>query len=310
LRAEKLVEELIEDRQSGAARLTIKAASLFLKLLETRPKMSMVSKLAKLIAEARPSMPSVANMAYMILRLVEEETSAGVDLEKAIESAVRSAVKDYQRRLKEVIRNGARLLLGYRSVLTHSYSSTVAAILESCEGLKVFVTESRPGLEGLRFAERLAASKVDVTLIVDSAASYVLETGEVDLVLIGCDAILDDCSIVNKIGSKAIALAASETEIPFNVVTDLWKAAIHGFSYEEHPPEEVYDGEVEGIKVLNPYFERVPRDLISRFITEEGSLKPLELRDKLSDLWSYLSGKPLKPLRKPPQRRFIRGGIS
>ena len=284
-----MVEEIVEDRESGASQLTIKAARLFLKLLERKPSMGEVSRLARLLAEARPSMPSIANLAYMVLGDVKRLTSTGMGLEEAVESAVRSAVKDYQRRLRDTIKEAVKLLSGYRCILTHSYSSTLATAIELCEDLKIIVTESRPRFEGVRLAERLASNGFDVTLIVDSAASYILERGEVDAVVVGCDAILDDCSIVNKIGTKMIALAARDTRTPFHVVTDLWKAAVHGFVFEEHPSEEVYGREVEGISVRNPYFEKVPPRLISKFITEEGVLTPRMLREKLLELWSNLS---------------------
>ena len=290
--AESLVKEIIEDRESGASQLTIKAATLFLKLLERKPTMREVSRLARLLAEARPSMPSIANLAYVVLGNVERLTSAGMGLEEAVEAAVRSAVKDYQRRLKDTIREAAKLLSGYRCILTHSYSSTLATAIELCEDLKVIATESRPGFEGVRLAERLASSGFDVTLIVDSAASYILERGEVDAVVVGCDAILDDCSIVNKIGTRMIALAARETGTPFHVVTDLWKAAVHGFSFEEHPPEEVYGRKVEEINVRNPYFERIPPKLVSKFITDEGVLTSRMLKEKLLELWGSLSPRP------------------
>jgi len=100
----------VEDRESGASQLTIKAARLFLKLLERKPSMGEVSRLARLLAEARPSMPSIANLAYMVLGDVERLTSTGMSLEEAVESAVRSAVKDYQRRLRDTIKEAVKLL--------------------------------------------------------------------------------------------------------------------------------------------------------------------------------------------------------
>ena len=106
--------------------------------------MGEVSRLARLLAEARPSMPSIANLAYMVFGNVEKLTSTGMALEEAVESAVRSAVKDYQRRLRDTIKEAVKLLSGYRCILTHSYSSTLATAIELCEDLKIIVTESRP----------------------------------------------------------------------------------------------------------------------------------------------------------------------
>ena len=268
MKLDELISEIIEDSSSGASQLTLKAANAYLKLLEGKPSLRAVRRLTKLLTSARPSMPSIANMAYRIQSLTSEYVSKGIELEEALSEAVRVAVSEYKESLRKVLRNAQEVLGRYDSVLTHSYSSTVAAAVEGNDRLRVYVTESRPGYEGRRLAERLARRGLRVTLIVDAAASYVLEREPVDAVVIGCDAILDDGSIANKIGSKMIALAAKQFEIPLNVITDLWKAAIHGFSPELHPPEEVYEG-VERISILNPYFEIVPSSLISLFVSEE-----------------------------------------
>jgi len=285
---EAVVREIAEDKSSGSAQLTVKAANAFLKLIEEKPTMKSVKKLVKLLSEVRPSMPSIANMAHRILYILEEQVSEGMELTEAIEFAVRSAIKEYQNRMSSVVRHASRRLSKYTAILTHSYSSTVAAALELCEGLQIYVTESRPGFEGRSLAERLARLGFDVTLIVDSAASYVLDRGDVDAVVTGCDAVLDDCSIVNKIGTKMIALAASEAETPFIVVTDLWKAAVHGISLEEHPPEEVYEKKLPNLSSLNPYFEVVPAKLIKSFITDEGVFRPSRLGKRIAKMWGYI----------------------
>ncbi len=279
-----MVREIREDSSSGASQLTIRAAKIFLKLLEERTGLRSVKKLAKTLAETRPSMPSVANMAHRINNLVEEQVSQGRDISEAIEDAVRIAISEYQNALRTVILNASNEIQRYDSILVHSYSSTAAAAIEKCRKLRVYVTESRPGYEGRRLAEKLASKGHEVTLIVDAAASYIMDRNLVDAVVLGCDAILDDCSIANKIGSKMIALAAKDSGIPVNVVTDLWKAAVYGFSLEEHPPDEVYIGRAN-VLALNPYFEIIPHRVIDFFITERGVLGPQELMDELREIW-------------------------
>jgi len=289
LKPEEIAREIVEDHVSGAAQLAIKAANAFLKLASEKTDLKTARKLAKILAESRPSMPSIANMAYITLKLIEERVSEGEDLRDAIELAVRSAVKTYQDNLKKTIQNAVKILRRYDSIITHSYSSTTAAAIELCDKLRVFVTESRPGYEGRRLAERLAQKGLDVTLIVDSAASYVIDRGLVDAFVAGCDAILDDCSIVNKIGTKMIALTAREAGIPFIVVTDTWKAAVHGFSFEEHSPSEVYDKLAGTLTALNPYFEIVPARLVTFYVTEDGRLDREKLSERLKELWKEIT---------------------
>lgn len=295
-----VVREIREDTRSGASQLTIKAASAFLKLLEKPVSLRDVRKLVKMLAEARPSMPSIANMAHMIGASVEREVSSGKELRLAIEDAVRKCINDYQNSLKKTLQNASEELRKYSSILTHSYSSTVAGALEACEEIRIYVTESRPGYEGRRLAEMLAAKGFDVTLIVDAAASYIIDRGLVDAVFLGCDAILDDGSIANKIGSKMIALSARDAGMPVNVVTDLWKAAVYGFDLEEHPEEEVYAGGL-GLRSLNPYFEILPRRLITAFITELGVLRPQELVEEVKHMWGEVIMKGSRRTRLLPR---------
>jgi len=302
LKPEDLAREIVEDRVSGAAQLAIKAANTFLKLASEKADLKAVRRLAKILAEARPSMPPVANLAYATLKLVEERISEGEDLKDAVELAVRSIVKTYQDHLRKTVQKAAAVLRRYDSILTHSYSSTAAAAIELCSGLRVFVTESRPKYEGRRLAERLAQKGLDVTLIVDSAASYVIDRGLVDAFVTGCDAILDDCSIVNKIGTRMIALAAHEAGTPFIVITDTWKTAVHGFSLEEHSPSEVYEKTSEKLSALNPYFEIVPARLISFYVTESGKLKREKLSEKLKELLEMITTKNKVSLKNPRHR--------
>ncbi len=296
-----LVREIREDSVSGASQLTIRAAASFLKLLERPVSIKDVKKLVKALSEARPSMPSIANMAHMIGSMIEKEVSAGKPVGEAVEDAVRRCINEYQTALRNVVQNASELIRRYGSILTHSYSSTVASALENCRDVSVYITESRPGYEGRRLAERLAAKGHDVTLIVDAAASHVIDQGLVDVVVLGCDAILDDGSIANKIGSKMIALAAMDAGISVNIVTDLWKAAIYGFSLEKHPEEEIYAGEAR-LKCLNPYFEILQPRLITSYITEKGALKVDELIGEIKLMWGEVVEKKREKSRPKPTR--------
>ncbi len=280
----ELIREIVEDRVSGASKLTIKAAYLILKVVEANPSIETLRRIVQVISRARPSMPSIANISALIFSIAEAEYTEGADLVKAVERAVRDAVREYQEDVRTVIDRGVAILSRYSSILTHSYSSSVAAVLEKIgeAGARIIVTESRPGLEGVRLAERLANKGIEVYLVVDAAAAYVLE--DVEAVAVGCDALLEDASFLNKIGTRMLALASRELNRPFYVVSDLWKAAVYGVEVEEHDPKEVYSGE-SNVNALNPYFEITPSNLATGYITEKGVLKPGELRKVLKEVW-------------------------
>ena len=81
----------------------------------------------------------------------------------------------------------------------------------------VFVAESRPGGEGVAVAESLA-DEVPVTLCPDAAVAHLLGRGAVDRVLVGADTVLADGSVVNKVGTRAAALAAARERVPVHAV--------------------------------------------------------------------------------------------
>jgi translation initiation factor 2B subunit (eIF-2B alpha/beta/delta family) len=99
-------------------------------------------------------------------------------------------------------------------------NTTSSSSSSSKPGLSVIVCESRPLNEGIVMAQRLAAAGVDVTLITDAQASVFIE--ESDLVLLGADAVTP-AGVVNKVGSKLLALAAKAAGVPVVAVTDSLK---------------------------------------------------------------------------------------
>lgn len=89
-------------------------------------------------------------------------------------------------------------------------------------GLSVIVCESRPLCEGVVMAQRLAAAGLQVTAITDAQAGVFVE--EADLVLLGADAVTP-AGVVNKVGSKLLALAAKAAGVPVIAVTDSLKVS-------------------------------------------------------------------------------------
>ena len=175
------------------------------------------------------------------------------------------------------------------TVLTCSRSGTVAEALRRTEPRpNVVVAESRPGGEGVGVAESVAreARETDATatLLPDSAVTQVLADPEavdappVDAVLVGSDAVLPDASVVNKVGTRGVALAADAAGVPVFVVTARDK--IRGS--DEFVPESVAASEVYGgdapVDVVAPLFDRTPADFVTAVLTEDGPLPPEAVR--------------------------------
>ena len=151
---------------------------------------------------------------------------------------------------------------------TLSRSGTVRQAIEECDPSAVLVAESRPGREGVGMAEQLAATS-DVTLTTDAAFPAELDAWDADALVVGADRVLPDGRVVNKVGTRGVALAS---ETPCYVVTASDKIATDdAVDREARDPSEVYDGD-DDLSVSNPTFDVTPADAIEAIVTERGIL--------------------------------------
>ncbi|MBK5114126.1 MAG: hypothetical protein KGD59_12170 [Candidatus Heimdallarchaeota archaeon] len=186
--------------------------------------------------------------------------------------------------------NLMKILMGAQSIMTISYSTT---ILDAFKQLatntidkRIYVLESRPKREGIVLAKRLAELGFRVRLIADAAAGYYAK--DADMIVIGADTILPDGSILNKIGSFQLALIAKYYQKPFVVAASTNKLATTGPEslkelIKDKPIEEIYESTMEKLTVKNIYFELIPRELVTIFVSdEEVELFPEENNNKIS----------------------------
>jgi translation initiation factor 2B subunit (eIF-2B alpha/beta/delta family) len=138
------------------------------------------------------------------------------------------------------------------TVMTHSASATVREALLHTPPERVVCTISEPGGEGRGLAAELKADGIDVELIADGDGIDAVR--ESDLLLLGADTVFKDGSLVNKIGTLAIARAAKEAGVPVVVACETFKLA----PFDPEPPTE-------------ETFELIPAELINRVVTEEGA---------------------------------------
>lgn len=191
-----------------------------------------------------------------------------------------------QRRLDESVARSAEhcaaLIQNGDVVLTYSRSSTVLASLrkahEQGKLFDVVVAESRPTLEGRTLAKELSELQVPVRFLVDALLATAADGA--DRILVGADA-LTPTHVLNKAGTRLLALAARDRAVPLHVVADTGKAWLRKsdptvalLSGKVRDPREVWDGAPYGVEVVNLYFELTPLDLFATIVCEEGSLAP------------------------------------
>lgn len=278
------IEKIKNDRGSGATRLSLDAVDILGYAAEKSGKMNTAEFLeemeavGKRLIEARPSMAPLRNRVLNILRDIREEQRKGRSLDDLRELTVSlaAAMKEDSRRITLRIIQHASTLIRKKTVLTHSYSSTVLETLKQAENVRAIATESRPLYEGRLTAKKLAEDGIPVTLITDASVGHFMV--EVDTVLVGVDTVLSDGSLINKMGTYLVALAARESDVPFYGVCETYKFVNRNAAeLEEMEASEVVAEPLPDVKVRNIYFDVTPAKFVTAIITEKGLLRPSEI---------------------------------
>ena len=150
---------------------------------------------------------------------------------------------------------------------------------------RVFADETRPLLQGARLTSwELMQSGVDVTLITDSMAAAMMQSGAIDLVITGTDRVAANGDVANKIGTLGVAILADHFGIPVYVATPSSTIDLACPTGADIPIEERSDDEVTsfggvrtaptGVKVRNPAFDVTPNELVAGLVTERGIVRP------------------------------------
>ncbi len=155
----------------------------------------------------------------------------------------------------------------------------------------VWVDETRPRNQGAALtAFELGAHGVPHTIVADNAGGHLMQHGEVDLCIVGCDRLTATGDAANKIGTYLKALAAKDNGVPFYVAlpqsTIDWTLSdgVREIPIEERDEREVThmsgttaSGEIltvqvtaPGSKAANPAFDVTPARLITGLMTERG----------------------------------------
>jgi methylthioribose-1-phosphate isomerase len=212
---------------------------------------------------------------------------------------------------------------GTLNILTHCNAGWLATVdwgtalapiyLAHREGLAVhvWVDETRPRNQGASLtALELREEGVAHTVIADNAGGHLMQRGQVDAVIVGCDRVTARGDVANKIGTYLKALAAHDNGVPFWVampLSTLDRTLDDGLSaipIEERGAREVTHvvgrnpagEEVEvqvvpdGTHAANPAFDVTPARLVTALITERGVVRAT--RPGIAQLPEHRDGRP------------------
>ena len=239
---------------------------------------------AQILIATRPTAVSLPNAVHIVMSGLDQastlrEAQTGVILraEKFIHSS-ESAVEN-------IARFGAHHIQDGDTLLTHCNSeAALGCIIEahrSGKEIEVFATEVRPRNQGYITIRTLNDAGIKTNFIIDSAVRSFIH--EVDLVIVGADAVTVNGAVVNKIGTSQVAHTAHEARVNVLVAAETYKFAprtIFGelIQIEKRAGNEVLADEIARtlpyVTVRNPAFDVTPAEYIDLIITEAGAIPP------------------------------------
>jgi ribose 1,5-bisphosphate isomerase len=254
----------------------------------------------KMLFASRETEPLMRNAVRWIITQAQNSSTEKVDdLSPMVSSNVSLFLQNLEASRERTAEIGAKRIRDGMLVFTHCHSSTVTRLLAKAKAdgknFSVICTETRPAFQGRITAKEMVDLDIQTMFIVDSAArSYM---GDVDLVMVGADAITSEGNVVNKIGSSSIAVLANEARKPFYVVSELLKfdpETLNGQyeGIEQRNPIEVWSEAPEKLYVRNPAFDVTPSRYIHGIICEEGVIAPQSIVETVNRSYPWV----LKPI--------------
>jgi len=219
-------------------------------------------------------------------------------LRKAVLTEANSIYQEDVDMCRRIGQNGQKFIKDGFGILTHCNAGALATagqgtalsvIFEAHKKgkkFRVYVDETRPMLQGARLtAWELKRAGIDVVVICDNVAGWLMKQGKIDAVITGADRIAANGDVANKIGTYSLSILAGEHSIPFYVAApsstfDLSIKTGAEIPIEQRPAEEIIhlwrtktQITPHGVSVYNPAFDVTEAHNITAIITERGVIE-------------------------------------
>jgi len=164
--------------------------------------------------------------------------------------------------------------------------------------LRVIVVDGRPLLEGRELLQELRSAGINCTYILLNGLTYVLQD-KPSKVLLGASAVMSDGSILGRVGTASVALAASAQKIPVLVCSETYKISnrvqLESITHNElGNPQQVVSSSSSSsslsqhspppLKALNLLYDLTPAALVSGIVTELGIVPPTSIAVLLREM--------------------------
>lgn len=268
------------------------------------------TKVFEALRSARPTAVDPVNAIQSLRRQVKNLDSVR-EIVASTAALARQFADDNVAECREIGKYGAPLIREGSRILTHcnagwlafvDFGSATAPLYQAqIEGrsFHVFCDETRPRCQGSSLtAWELAQQGISHEVIADNAAGFLMQRGEIDLVIVGSDRTLGRTGeVANKIGTYSKAVLARRHDIPFYVAIPCSTLDWDLQTGNDIPIEERAQTEVLGgwgkknsdrqsayfqianptSQARNPGFDVTPPELITGIITPAGIFPPKHL---------------------------------
>jgi len=237
--------------------------------------------LRTMVAELLPVLPPYAPPIRRINDLLIQVSHA-IEWNISLEETMHKLVTTHEMNStpKSIAQDAAASLLATLTspltFYTHTLSETVlnVVLILHSQGMvhQVYVTESRPNLDGQETARRLAEVGVKVHLTIDAAMPGAILAS--DRMLTGAEAIGGSGDVIGKVGAFPAAILCRLYNKPISVVSDTTKILPIPLECLSLTHLRVEDLLLKGNKAewepFGSFFDLTPSDYVENYITERG----------------------------------------
>jgi eIF-2B alpha/beta/delta-like uncharacterized protein len=288
---QELINDIKEDNTHGASELarqaldTLKAAAGLIETDSAEDLLSQLDEIAERVMSIRPAMAPLYNMVKRLQTGLDDYKNSDIGtLRQTVVKLADELIHSSISAASQIAGFAAGLIKAGSTVMTHSYSSTVASAIKKAyekHPLKTIVTRSGAVRVGQRTAWEFGYAGIPITYIDDTAMGLFVQQS--DVVLVGADRVCYDGGVVNGVGSSLLAIAANYYRVPFYVLCEIAKfdprMQSSEIEFEDKNPAEVAAAGIlpEGVMVKNPYFDLTPMSLVTGVITQDGVISNQDL---------------------------------
>jgi ribose 1,5-bisphosphate isomerase len=258
-----------------------------------------LSRAADYLLSARPTEPMARNAINSIFSKIQSEKLDNINqAKKYLKKCADEFLVLMALAAEKIIPFGQSVIKNNENILTHCHSWLVEKIListkKSGKKFQVFNTETRPLYQGRITSKKLIGASIETTMISDSSAGFLISkySGKdiiIDKVIIGADALLANGSVINKVGSYAIAASAFLEQVPVYVAAPLLKFYQKSWiKIEQRPPNEIWPNAPKKLKIINFAFDEIPAEWITGIICEDGIIAPPQLVKTVKKLYPWI----------------------